>query len=778
MELNEGFSGIPADEWQRNTAEAQEVQARQHMLARNFIDRIDPYLGGVVGDMELRPHQPAGLAEIKTIFGETIDTPDRRILWPAPPNFGKSFMASLVMRVAGVGEAVPDQPRPLKSLVMVPRDVARRQITETCKTVAPHLRLHSFMPSGDERIIDGVDTLLMTYKGCLDVPAEKWKYITDRVDLLVLDEVHRALGIQGAERLRRYMSSRKPTTLMLSATPDFSKDRRAADILNVQHVVPAMSPREAAMSGLANGVQLIALSSGQHLNIRSRRKAVTEVDVGPLLHNKPRNNLIAHVMADMATEGRQGLVQCLPGQKNAHAEIIAELARAHRIIDPKTGEERNLRVEAVGVHQFDSAKFVEAFKAGKLDALTFSKYLIEAFDHDGVRYVFAATPTASQVDMGQLVGRGARLGDPRVTKLLCLIDVYTSENHKQLQTPFHVFGTDHFYQGEIIASPEQTRSSSGQGQGRSGAEPTMTGLSPEGAQSDHYMSLYGKLSEPVMQAIMAIPEGTVLDEMLITKSVLTEPPEDYMLLSQVPVVQDGKATVNGASYALREQVGADGRPLSVVALGDRLRTFVSPEAVAFLQKRFDETGRISHPEIDGFLEAEGWPRTSSDGFLSLCEAANVEFTIVKRMLSLEAIQAYRLLRNMAETPLVDPEKEVLVADLARLLEHTNNSELLRVIRKITTYEAHLRERRRTRQPGAYQRVGAISLEGANMLLSHMIKRSTKRVLPLSVDEIPNALLRVQREQQEYMQARSLRPTLSLAAIAAFTGQKETSAASK
>src|SRR5262249_9140847 len=159
--------------------------------------------------------------------------------------------------------------------------------------------------------------------------------------------------------------------------------------------------------------------------------------------------------------------------------------------------------------------------SGMLDALTFSRYIVEAFDHSEVRYIISASPTSSTVDMGQLCGRGARLGeDKRLTMLFCLIDNLISGASKKLQTPFHVYcGDNDFYQGMILAPANRpspgfdTRQST----------PDGSFLSSGGRDRQAHDTLdageltrtYSGLSRQVRAAMADLPPGTILDELLI-----------------------------------------------------------------------------------------------------------------------------------------------------------------------------------------------------------------------------------------------------------------------
>ena len=747
-----------------------EVTIRQYQLATHFCEQIEPYLAGnVVDGMELRSQQFPALSELRRYFGEAAAHPDRRVLWPAPPNSGKSTMAALVLRTAGVGRRLPDDDRPVKSVIVVPRDYAARQIKDACQHIAPNVKMYNYKPSKSELAIDKNDVLFMTYRGCLDVAEDKWDYIMGKADLLILDEVHRGLGQQIAARLNSAMERYKPTTFALSATPNFSQERQTVTILGIKRTIPAMTPREASEAGIANGVQLIAMHSGTPLHFTSKRGNITEEDLHPLVDSALRNRLIVDIVRDMARLGRQGLVQCVPGASNQHAQTIARLSRQQKIVDPKTGEPRNLRVESIGKHRTKTeiSDIIRDFKAGQLDTLTFSKYLVEAFDYSGVRYILAASPTTSAVDMGQLVGRGTRLGDSRVTKLLCLVDEYSTTYRKELQTPFHVYGSDTFDQGQIITAPPPVELTRGEGV----RHPKVHGSGSPRPKPQGEESLYEGLSPSVVEAVRRIPSGTILDQMLVVSEVIQrKPPDGYVPLGNISEVQHGKVTLEGARNALRGQLDKDGQVMIVKAAHGHVQSYVSPAGIAYLHQRYGATNDITRQEINDFLASQGWPRLSLGGFVQECKNVCVEYAVLKGAICMTKESGRKLLVSLAEVPFADPEQEMLLSDMVRALGEASTTELLRLIkRNEETYAQFLRSRRRGRRPSAYKQAGAFAMEGVEALMDEFTTGTRIRRERYAHINVPEAIANMQADYRQYVLQNNLSASLGIAAIDAFLG---------
>lgn len=740
------------------------IKERQRLLAANFIKGIQPYLSGTVHQgMQLRTVQIPAMHEIREYFNETLNTPDRRLLWPGPPNAGKSTMAALSLQVTGIGQPASQNQEPLRSLICVSRDAARSQFIDSCNEKAPMAEPSPFSPKDTKYARDHGHSLVTTYKTITDLTEDEWDYIARKTDLFILDEVHRGIGRLSAERLRTAMQKYKPTTIAISATPDFDDERATAKILGIQKVLSPMTAREAIYAGVSNGVQLLSLHSGQSANFISKRGQITEHDLEPLAKNEVRNKLIVDTMENMALLGRLGLVRCIAGGNNQHAKDIAAAANERKIIDPKTNKLRHLRVEALGNHRADNAKVIQWLRDGHLDAVTFSKYLIESFDLATIRYIISAAPSASQVDIEQLVGRGARLGDEAVTLLITILDHYTSSAVKKLQTPFHVFNKSGFKQGEVIT------------RGSSPSKPK-----PTAGNSNSQNQTFGQvrledLSEALQTKLSEIPIGTILDQDLIIKQDYNQAPDDYMVLAELPIVRDKQITPEGALYALQGMVDSKGRSF-VISTGKGKRLFVSPEAVAYLNERYGEgtEDKVSRLEINNFLVSHGWPALSFDGFASECEGVqgqeSIPYETIKGTIYLTRENTYKLLQRLAATPLIDRRQEVGISAISHAIGRRTSSDLLNAARKDTMIAKYMRERRKSLPGRTYSRIAAISIHGAIKLVEEISTRPAFRnaLQKHFNDASPKEIIEtIQKEYQQYFWQNKLVPYLSQRAIQEF-----------
>jgi WhiB family redox-sensing transcriptional regulator len=756
--------------------------ARQEALARNFHENIGSLLGGEVEGVELRPHQPGVFQELDEFFVDTMYESGRGIMMPLPPNAGKSTMVAIVTDLAGIGKPPGMNQPPLTSLTLTPRRVARQQTHDTYRQFAPGIRALSY--KGEDGLPEDqppTDAWLLTYKAVTSMGEREWDYFCSVTDLLVLDEVHRAIGTQISARVRRIINDRKPTVVAMSATPDFSEDRSSCKVLGIKRSLNPVTPRDAVEIGISNGVQLFALYSGETVEMTSKRNTATESDLSGLVYNRKRNDLIVDVMFDRAKVGHQGIVQCIPGRGDiqgeegqhlgsAHAREIARLACQREIIDPDTGILRHMKVKAVGNFQTDpeNDELIAAFKQGEYDALTFSKLLTEAFDHP-IKYLIANL-TTSIVDMGQITGRGGRFHD-ELTGIYCIIDKYLSRTRKRLLTPFDVYGEECITQGIVMGEPRVRRKSRDKtktSKPRSGQSLQKNRDDEEGHQSGPAFHE----SSAVRDALASIATGTVLDELLLVRGDYAEVPEGYIPLSSLPTIQRGLVTEQGARYALTRRTNATGNPL-FISLRTGLRAqYVLPEAENVLSELYFDTSRkVTRIDLDSFLVSEGWPRPSFDAFVRASGEAGAEFTMSKKTITLEPEGAEKILRYLAAIPLVDPTSEIPLSSLAHAVGYATSSDLHRAIRANPgTFEDFLRKRRKGVPQGAYKIVETIQLEAAAELLGAAVAYSATLAKRLGSADLQKIVDETQLAIRAAMWKRKLRSHLSEASIQNFIGQ--------
>lgn len=745
---------------------------RQAALVANFRRNVGPFMKEEGENPELRPHQPGIFQELDGFFANTAHQKGRSVMLPLPPNAGKSTMAAFVAGLAGVGDRVEGDRMPLKGVTFVPWRNARHQTMKTYQRFVPDLRTREYRGQSVSRFLDDADMSVMTYKKALLMPPQEWSAFMAAQDMVVLDEAHRGIGPQTSALLRSTLEATQPTVLVMSATPEFDEDRTVCKALGIEHSTTPITPREAIGLGISNGVRLYALYSGEMVDLASKRESVTEQDLVQLVDNEKRNTLIVDTMHDMTKTGQVGLVQCIPGGQSGHAQLIAREAQKRTIFDKRLGKERYMRVQAVGNFRTpkENDRIVAAFQRGELDALTFTNYLTEAFDHP-LDYLIAAAPKSSMVDMGQFTGRGARLNE-RLTSIFTLVDRYSGRVPKRLRTPFDVYGEECINQGLIIGKPgtRPPRKTATEADQESRLADWLRSKKDRSESSDSSANPPPDAFSPaVREALDAIPSGTVLDELLLVQTEFATAPEDYIPLVELPAIKRGIITPEGARYALASETDEDGRPVFVSVRTGKYAQYVLPAAEVILSKRcIDTTGRITRMEIDSFLVGEGWPRPSFDIVVKACKATQTEFVVSKGTFSVDIAGAERVLGHLAATPLVDPQVELAIADLAQAIGHTSSSQLMKLVKQNEeVFGQFLRKRRRGVPPAAYKIIEAIELEAAVRLLHEAISSSPKLRETLGTMEPRQIVEEAQANALRAQRRRRLRASISRLAVQGF-----------
>lgn len=748
------------------------IALRQQLIADNFVERIVPHLTNAGEDGALLlGYQAPYIQETQDFFAGTRNEIGRRILWPSPPNFGKTALSAVVARSAGIGDS-PADPERLRGLVFVPRRISRTHIKTLYGQLTPDIKIDELTPAEGCLALNRLDMLVMTYKAGASLGKQALDYLGSHTDLVILDEVHRGIGARTANALNYLFDNFNPTILAMSATHEYNEDHSAVGTFNINRSITPMTPRESIEKDLSNGVQLYAIFTGEKVHFISRRDEITPADVKGL-NNPERNRLIIDLVKEMTLDRRQGIIQCLQGpgsgkSSNAHSVLIAEMASRQRITDPATGEDRFLRVEAVGNHRKDNEEVVARFKRGSLDALTFSKYLIEMFDHP-IRYIIYGAPTTSRVDVDQLSGRGVRRSkDMRPTMLLYLTDAYTSRVTKRLKTPFQTYEVETAYQGMLLI-PSAAQEDSDVPKVR--RVPSTEGREQIPAGLDRPYSPLGQLtlSDSILNALAHIPPGTILEQEIIIAE-RPEVPDGYVPLQDLPVVAEGKISMEGAVYILKQKLQQDSDTKLLMRLpgqSGRTMLFVSPDAQEYLAKRYEEVGnKVTRAELNNFLSMNGWPALHLEVYLDECKEAGAKLETVKKAIVIDPEHAKKILYNLAATPLIDPRKELSLTLLASVLD-THSSVINKLARQSPEHKQALSVRRKSLPPQQYRSVQVMSLEAIPSFIEHVSERSDRLATQVAIMGIKGVIAAAQRPYLDYYEKYNLHPALTKHAIDSF-----------
>jgi superfamily II DNA or RNA helicase len=544
---------------------------RQDAMVRNYDGFLSVVKAEIPGDVRGQRQKPT-FEKIGDVFREEpMDGSPRGGLVNTAMSSGKGVVAARVVVGVGIGTNPIEGGRPLSALWLGQKladlDEARKKLEQ----FAPGLEIGEYRPSTPT----DAPVKLMTYRALLSLSDEALAELCASVDLVIGNEIHRALGPQVSERMRRLMEGK--LALGFTATDRFTdpKDqgkaaRSVKNILGLK-TIDYMSVRDSLDTGIANGAQIFALASGRTLHINSKRDTFTEKDLAPLLDDKERNRFILDVVRMLVGEGRTGIVSCVRGGDDefptvAHARRLARTINGTKIIDPKTQAVRTIRAAAIGGFMNRKARQAlwEQFDNGEVDVLFFSDYLKENVDSDKVEFIFDVMPRTSMVDMTQEFGRGGRWKD-KLTICLQLIDnIIASRNRGKLYTFFHVVGEPDsapITQGMVVGRVVGKR----RGSGKPG--------SGDGRLSTN------SFPEHLLDALREY-EGTVLSE--ITVGTRQPPPPGWMPTTRQILDEFGVAATSTFINGIKKFPCEDDElPYFQVGSGKGVSYYINPEVLAW-----------------------------------------------------------------------------------------------------------------------------------------------------------------------------------------------------
>ncbi len=451
------------------------MAGRRHAMLRNYGSFLDTVRSENPNDARGRRQQPV-YEKIAEFFGREPEGDDPRGgLIHFAMSSGKGVIAAKTIAAVGIGQPVGAGEQPLSALWLAPKlsdlDEAKEKLSEYAPEVA----------TGEDWSTDAAQPPVTrkTYKWLVSISDAEFERLCGGVDMVVGNEIHRALGPKLSARMRTLMQNK--LVLGLTATDRFTDPedeaetaRSVRNILGLETIDQLSVPDSLDMN-IANGVQLFAIASGRTLHIDSKRDTFTEKDLEPLLNDTERNQRIADVVCMLVELGRSGIVSCVWGADEefhsvAHARRLARLVDGLRVVDAETQQIKTIRAAAIGGYQKRRKRkeLWDKFNEGEIDVLFHSKYLTENVDSDKIEFVFEVAPRGSIVDVTQEFGRGGRLKD-RLTICIQLIDtIFSGRNRGKLYTFFHVVGMPELspiVQGTVIGRPGYTSHP-----GRSGKE--------------------------------------------------------------------------------------------------------------------------------------------------------------------------------------------------------------------------------------------------------------------------------------------------------------------
>lgn len=244
---------------------------------------------------------------------------------------------------------------------------------------------------GGQRANKQADVVISTYSGFLNDYKNNHIQL-GKFDVVLADECHRSLGEQTSKALGDAFP--EAVKLGFSATPDYAIDRQSAEVYDT--LLYEFSLLHAVERGKTAPVRAMLYETDDVITTIDYRNEFSDAELAPLAHSHTRNATALELAQTFVGEGRQGIIACIPGEKNFHARLLANLLR-----------QRGLRAADVGSHLTDDERtaILKQYEAGELDILTFTRALEEGWDSAAASFALNLAPTTSPVRTTQLLGR-------------------------------------------------------------------------------------------------------------------------------------------------------------------------------------------------------------------------------------------------------------------------------------------------------------------------------------------------------------------------------------
>lgn len=323
--------------------------------------------------------------------------------------------------------------------------------------------------------------------------------ITEDVDIVMIDEVHKALGEKTLEGVRNLFPNAVFVTF--SATTEYADNRSVTDEYGAK--VISRSVVEAIRSGVVPPVRAFLYKTEAEIKtLDPNFRDFTPRELEKLAHQKARNNAITDFASDLVADGRQGIITTIPGEDLLHAEML----RASLVTNEITlsdGTTRNIRAEVVRGGQQDLGDIIDDFNSPEstIDILLYCDVLREGTKLGNASFLINGRPTTSIVNLTQDIGR---ILEPKGREMV-VID-FKDKSVKTQRTVFDVLELDRSTQGVLIG-PDYPKD--GQGADVESRESFLRGLfRPELADA------LGEVDNRLLAEFDYKPETTTLYERL------------------------------------------------------------------------------------------------------------------------------------------------------------------------------------------------------------------------------------------------------------------------
>lgn len=293
-----------------------------------------------------------------------------------------------------------------KAVVCSPTKIIAGQNVDTVEKVGNTEVAKYF---GGKKEIDG--NILSTTYSSLRRKHKVGGFEDGNIDLVILDEAHRALGQATREAVLNYAIN-KAIVLGFTASPEFYDEKKVGDLLPYE--IDSMDVKEAIEQGILCALRVYLIKT--ETDLRDVPVVAGEYDQKALslkINSPKRNELVASGTKDVILDkdiSRKTLVYC--------ADIAHAVDMANEYIT------QGIRAEYISGDMSDDEKeaVLKRFENGTTKVLCNAELLIEGFNDQEVNLIINAVPTLSKVVAEQRGGRALRPNPNDPDKVAIVID--------------------------------------------------------------------------------------------------------------------------------------------------------------------------------------------------------------------------------------------------------------------------------------------------------------------------------------------------------------------
>lgn len=392
-----------------------------------ILNNLSSYVESEQLTKDLRDHQPGVMQDIASaLHDHDFSKGGFSGYIEKPMSTGKT--ALYVFLANAIAGKRPE--KKLKTLVLTPSNIIREQAAgkdgKGFSLLGDNTDLKvSSKDEHDRYTLDG-DVDVVNYQA-LTTSKEVFERIKAKgYDVVVCDEAHRAIGKKTLEAIREISDDK--IRIGFTATAEYAANHHVSKLFEVP--IHEMSFREAGEMGITQPVNIIIKETTVGVELSKRDLMYTEEDYIALAHIKARNMIIAQDAVKLVSEGRQGIMSCLPGNDRFHAKYMAKLC-SDQIITTPNGENRFMRARYIDgtMSPEERNAILDDYDKGNIDLITYVGLLDEGWDQPKATFLLNARPTDSPRLAKQRIGRVMRLNGTGLPNIV--IDYI--DNVKKLQ---------------------------------------------------------------------------------------------------------------------------------------------------------------------------------------------------------------------------------------------------------------------------------------------------------------------------------------------------------